>query len=260
MEEIWKIIPNTKGFYLVSNLGNVKSLKKNASSGGVILKLHLHPKGYYRIGIFYENGKRITKSVARLVAENFIPNSENKPQINHINGIKTDNKITNLEWVTNQENMDHSIKILKYRNWKHVIGENCNFNQLTENQVKQIPELLKSHTALDISKMFNVSPTTITEITSGRSWKHLNLKFPKNKYIKRKSGLKHKNVYRGKNGKYFWYITIKVMGKNKGFGKYGFNTEEEALIDLEANRLTINQPNSGNPKRKDVGNPELTER
>lgn len=260
MDETWKVIPKTNGFYLVSNLGRIKSLKKNASTGGIILKLGLHPKGYLRIGITYDSGKRIMKSVARLVGMAFIPNPENKSQINHIDGVKTNNTVSNLEWVSNQENMDHSIQVLKNRNWDYVVGENCNFSQLTEEEVIQIPKLLETKSAREISKMFNVAPTTITEIVHGRSWKHLNLKFPELKDRKRRGNTKYPYIYPSKNGTYFWSMSVLIDGKRKYFGKYGFATPEEALIDLQANRLTINQPNSGKPKRKDVGNPELTER
>jgi len=70
--------------------------------------------------------------------------------------------------------MRHRIDILNVKSWK--IGENLHWTKLTEEQVRQIPNLVENKISkVKISKMFNVCPTTITEITSGRSWKHLNL-------------------------------------------------------------------------------------
>jgi hypothetical protein len=103
-EEIWKDIPGYEGKYQASNLGRVKGprgiLRPFISQGG------------YLINTAYVNGDRVREGVHRLVALAFIPNTEDKPQINHINGNKLDNRPENLEWVTCSENNLHRRRVL----------------------------------------------------------------------------------------------------------------------------------------------------
>ena len=112
MREIWKDIAGYEGIYQVSNLGNVKSLSfgpKNRKSGTVKL-LRQTPSncGYYKVEL-YKNGKSKMMYVHRLVATAFIPNPEKKPQVNHIDGNKANNVLSNLEWATSSENQLHAI-------------------------------------------------------------------------------------------------------------------------------------------------------
>ena len=104
MEEIWKQVPEKYGNYQVSNMGRLRhsELKK-------IKKTRIHKTGYV-YGKTTKDNKKINIKMHRLVAETFIQNPKNKPCVNHINGIKTDNRTENLEWVTYKENSDHAIR------------------------------------------------------------------------------------------------------------------------------------------------------
>lgn len=102
MEE-WKDVKGYEGLYQISNLGRIRSLIGSESR---ILKPHINGKGYRRIGI-YKDGIRKRYDIHRLVAIAFIPNPENKECVDHINTIRTDNRVENLRWVTFKENMNN---------------------------------------------------------------------------------------------------------------------------------------------------------
>lgn len=117
MEEQWRTINGYEGYYEISSLGRVRSVSRVILLGnnrkhnlkGRILKTRVNDRGYVYVGLSKE-GKRKSLRVHRLVAEAFLKNPFNKPQINHINEIKTDNTISNLEWVTQEENMNHGTR------------------------------------------------------------------------------------------------------------------------------------------------------
>lgn len=106
MTEIWRAIDGTHGMMEVSSLGRVRSLLRTDKT---VLKYQHDSKGYQRVRVTVQR-KKMTFKVHREVAKAFIPNPENKPQVNHIDGNKDNNAVENLEWVTNQENAKHALK------------------------------------------------------------------------------------------------------------------------------------------------------
>lgn len=103
--ETFKDIEGTNGKYQIGNLGTVKSFKRNPSTN---VRLQKHSQGYLTFTVCFKS-KHKSFFHHRVMAEAFIPNPLNKPCVNHINGIKTDNRIENLEWSTYSENMQHAL-------------------------------------------------------------------------------------------------------------------------------------------------------
>lgn len=104
MKEIWKDVEGYEGLYQVSNFGNLYSSYVKRK-----LQLSLDKYGYKQV-ILVKNGVRKRHLLHRMVAQEFIPNHENKPQVNHIDENKTNNTVSNLEWVTSKENINHGTR------------------------------------------------------------------------------------------------------------------------------------------------------
>jgi hypothetical protein len=109
MKEDWKDIPEYVGLYKISNMGEVQTSyeKTNISSSNKILKGGINSHGY-RIVTLYKNGIPKSHTVHRLVAEAFLLKDIKRTYVNHKNGIKSDNRSSNLEWCTHSENVSHS--------------------------------------------------------------------------------------------------------------------------------------------------------
>ena len=133
-EEVWKPIKDYEGLYEVSNLGRVKSLNYRKTGKEKILKNIENSKGYFQVGLV-KFGKQKLFTVHRLVAEAFIPNPEGKPCIDHINTIRSDNRVENLRWVTHEENNNNPLTKKKYsENHREQSGEkNPMYGKTVEN-------------------------------------------------------------------------------------------------------------------------------
>lgn len=181
--EIWKDVKGFEGLYQVSNLGRVRSLprmKPHSSGNGSFLKqgkiLSVRPgtafNGYTNVSFSPINSKQISLFLHRVIAQAFIPNTENKPFINHKNGIKTDNRIDNLEWVTRSENAKHAVRtgLQKVR-----LGANHPTSKLSESEVLSIRlrySLGESSWRI-FKSLGNMSYTNIKDIIFKRTWKHI---------------------------------------------------------------------------------------
>lgn len=119
MVEVWKSIPGYEDQYEASTYGRIRSLPRNGTiKTKRVLSLNHKNSGYIDVTL-NKDGKRTTTHVHQLIAKTFIDNPENKPQVNHINGDKTDNRIENLEWATSRENIRHKFDALGYKVVRH---------------------------------------------------------------------------------------------------------------------------------------------
>jgi hypothetical protein len=163
--EIWKKIKSYPQ-YEVSNFGNVKSLGNEFKRKERLLKKGTLKNGY-DIVVLTIDKKQKTKYVHRLVSEYFIENPLNKTDVNHKNGIKTDNRVENLEWNTRKENINHAFENnLKSR------GQDRTQSKLTDKQVLEIRNSNLRNS--ELSRLYNISKSVISGIQKGRLWKHIN--------------------------------------------------------------------------------------
>ena len=179
--EIWKDVVGYEGHYMVSNLGRVKSIKIHNSHGTVmkerrnkLKKVYINERGYCKVSVIINSqSKRV--SVHRLVAMAFITNPENKPQVNHIDGIRNNNYVENLEWCTATENVRHA--------WDNGLnkakkGEEVAHTRLTNEEVIEIKKLYRSGMKIiDIHRNnnFNCSYGSMIKITAGLTWAHIKI-------------------------------------------------------------------------------------
>ena len=166
--EIWAVWQNQ---YLISNYGRVKNAKT-----GRILKPEIDPHGYCIVSLEFRQGHQFRRErvkVHRMVALRFIPNYFGLPYVNHIDGNKTNNNITNLEWCTPQQNAKHAVD-----NGLHDINTfKFSACKLTAEDVKWIKKHYiprdKDYGAIALGRKFGVNSTTIRDAASGKSYKHI---------------------------------------------------------------------------------------
>jgi hypothetical protein len=165
MTEIWKQYKNTQ--YLISTLGNVWSNKSEK-----LLKVKDNCKGYLAVNI-----DDITIAVHRLVAITFIENKDLSLEVNHINGVKTDNRVENLEWLSHVDNMKHA-----WSNDMCVSGSDTYIAVLNEENVENIKKLFVEYELnnTEIGLLFGVNKGTISKIRTLDTWKQVrpDLVFP----------------------------------------------------------------------------------
>lgn len=157
MKEIWKSVPGFESYYRVSNYGRVLSLRKNSIMNGYVDK-----DDYRRIGIKTPE-KRTGMGIHRMVALAFIPNPENKPEVNHLDFNRQHNHISNLEWATRKENAVHS----RERYGTMIKGDKNYGAKVTNAQAKRI-QLLRSQGLLyrEIAKLYNLKYYTAVRIAN----------------------------------------------------------------------------------------------
>lgn len=169
--EIWKRIPEYS-LYEASNTGLLKTFNWKNTGQVRIIKPALDSSGYLRTMLKHDSGKICTIKVHRIIAKTFIENIYNKPEVNHINGIKSDNRIENLEWVSREENIKHWVA-LGCKN--KLIGEKIGTSILKEKQVLEIRSKFKKriYTRQMLAEEYGVKACTIKDIILRNSWKHL---------------------------------------------------------------------------------------
>ncbi len=175
-------IPNYEGLYQIDEHGNVYRLPGvvphrnwKRTIPARILKHKKTDRGYFSVSIC-KDGRRETLLIHRLIAQAFIPNPENKPEVNHINGIKGDFSIKNLEWCTKKENIQHAVNTgLKKPSGACLIkGASHHKSKLNPLFIKIIREASsEGHTNRKIGNYFKVSGNQISQIIRGQNWKNI---------------------------------------------------------------------------------------
>jgi hypothetical protein len=167
--ETWKSVIGYDGWYEVSNQGRVRRIKAGQGTWpGRILKQRLDKNGYNCLELFC-NGQGCWVKVHRLVAMAFLGLPTKGQEVNHKNGIKADNRVENLEWLTRSENHIHRSRILGIGQ-----GETNGQAKLTNSDIVSIKKLLVEQTlnGKQIGELFGVSKGAINHIKKGRTWAH----------------------------------------------------------------------------------------
>lgn len=171
--EVFLPIRNYENLYLVSNKGNVMTLQNSASlKAGSLLSPAINRRGY-RYVILHSNGCSKSRTVHSLVAEAFLGPRKECLQVNHIDGVKTNNNIENLEYVTQSENIRHAFRLgLAKARPQH--GSHNGYAKLTEEQVREMREARRQGERYKaIAERYGIHPCTAQKVCSGYRWGHL---------------------------------------------------------------------------------------
>jgi len=177
MKKTWKRIPNYRG-YLASSEGEILTFNWKGSGQRRVMKPALDNCGYMRTMLKRNDGITHTIKVHRIIASAFIPNPENLPQVNHLNGIRNDNRVKNLEWCTASQNAKHSYFLKR----SSQIGEKNPASILTEKDVLEIRANYvygrksrheAGETKTQIAKRYGCTVHAIKRVIQGTTWRHL---------------------------------------------------------------------------------------
>lgn len=184
MEEVWKDVVGYEGYYQVSSFGRVKGLERqftqlNGMTGRYntktipesYMKAFSDKDGYKKIQLT-KDGKRNKFFVHRLVAIAFILNPESKPEVNHKDGVKDNNHLSNLEWNTTSENQLHAIANKLYQTAR---GESSGTSKLKESEVREIHRLWQTGDVTQeyLAVKFGIMGSAISRIVNGIRWRHI---------------------------------------------------------------------------------------
>jgi hypothetical protein len=161
-----KDVKDYEGLYFLNENGNIFSYPKKTRKGIRQIFPNIINTNYMMIDLC-KNGKVKKHLFHRLMAQTFLENKENKEQVNHINGIKTDNRLENLEWNTRSENQLHSIRL----GLRTTIGEKNSQCKINSEQVLLI--LDDNRPYKEIQQDYKISISTISDIKRGYSWTHI---------------------------------------------------------------------------------------
>lgn len=166
MTEVAIEISGYEGRYWITKQGEIINRK------GICLVSTKDKHGYLRVSLHKPRSQK-THFVHRLVCDAYLPNPDNKPMVNHINGVRHDNRLENLEWCTAKENIQHSFR--NGRIGKSIKGENCPQHILKEADIPTIRKLLSDgkKSLREIGEIYKVSPNTIYSVKSGKNWRHV---------------------------------------------------------------------------------------
>lgn len=159
VKELWKPLLEYKDVE-VSSIGRIRKAANKSKKERILTEFPKDRDGYYRCSVQKLDGTWTSQPVHRLVAKAFIPRTENKDVVNHIDGNRTNNRIENLEWVTPKENVIHSFKFGSRKTCKQVPKRTI----LTDFQVSQIGKLRELYTVNQIAKLFNIEYQSLKNI------------------------------------------------------------------------------------------------